>query len=276
LTNHVLQLDPPAHGRSVWGATGQVAENDPLIAAAAPNATVAITTLGAFAINVRGASLPRPNGRAARLLKFLLCRSSLAAPKEQIAESLWPDDPKGLKNLHAAAHDVRVSLSVPSILHYRASEYCLDSCQVDANQFEGFTNTGHSLWMHRRSDACAAYWMALAVYQGPFLPEELYSDWVSNRRERLENAFIESALRLGEYALDRGDMETAHGLAGRVIELDGTLEAAVRLEMRALRGLGRRAQALRRFERLKAQLDREFHCRPDPATQAVRAQLIAD
>ena len=274
LINPPVPFDPVAYGRSAWSVTEQVAQADSLTAIAATSATVAITTLGAFVITVRGVNLPRPSGRAARLLKFLLSRVRLAAPKEQIAESLWPGDPNGSKNLHVAAHDIRVSVGVPTILLYRSSEYSLDSCQVDANLFERFVSTGHSLWAHRRNDACAAYWMALAAYQGPFLPEELYADWVTIRRERLENAFIESALRLGEHSLEGGEMDTALDLAGRVLEVDGALEPAVRLEMRALGALGRRAQALRRFERLKVLLDREFHCRPDSTTEAVRDQLI--
>src|SRR5438552_10718147 len=133
-----MPFDPVAHGHSAWDVAEQVARTDLLTAAAAAGATVAITTLGVFAIAVRGVNVPRPCGRAARLLKFLLSRARLTAPKEHIAESLWPGDPNGMKNLHAAAHDIRVSLGVPTILLYRSSEYSLDSCQVDANLFERF------------------------------------------------------------------------------------------------------------------------------------------
>jgi DNA-binding SARP family transcriptional activator len=80
---------------------------------------------------------------------------------------------------------------------------------------------------------------------------------------------------LADAALATQDFENALELTSGVRALDEAREDAVRIEMRARAGLGRRAEALRRYEGLKGYLDREFKCKPDPATETVRASVQA-
>jgi DNA-binding SARP family transcriptional activator len=208
------------------------------------------------------------------LFKYLLCARNHTAPKEEIAETLWPDDPNGFKNLHAAAHDVRTWLKAAGHLVYSSSEYSLDSFAIDADDFERTVQYGRARWPTNPAAGRQAYEAAVLTYGGPFLPDELYAGWVVTRRERLEARFIEAALKVARCFLDECDPEPALELAIRVSEIDEGIEDAVRLEMEALARLGRRSQALRRYEKLKLFLNRELHCRPDAATETVRSRVL--
>jgi len=197
------------------------------------------------------------------------------APKDEIAEALWPEDANGVKNLHAAAHDVRGWLGDGALLAYSSSEYSLQSCSIDIDEFEQLAKRGRGLWAADPASALDYYRAALLIYRGPFLPDELYAEWITTRRHRLQERFVDAALKVGRCLLDENDPEGALELAVEISQLDEAIEDAARLEMEALARLGRRGQALRRFERLRLFLNREFHCRPDPATEAVRTRVLS-
>jgi DNA-binding SARP family transcriptional activator len=233
---------------------------------------VQVFTLGGFTVQVGDRRLPRPRMRAGRLFKFLLCVLKHSASKEVIAQSLWPDDLNGVHNLHAAAHDLRGWLGTPGLLRYRSPEYSLPSVEIDADEFERHVLRARAA----RTDSSGfdEYCAALSIYGGPFLPADLYVDWITARRDRLKERFIDAATETANYALDTDDIELALELAARVSELDGAHENAIRVQMRSLARLGRRAEALRCFERLRVFLERELDCPPDPSTTALHAELL--
>ena len=234
---------------------------------------LASRTLGRFEVRVDDRVLPSPPGRGARLLKVLLCSRDHALPKEYVAETLWPDSAKAISNLHAAAHDLRRWMGIPDGLVYERDLYALALADVDADRFEADITRARAL---RRSDPGQAgrrYHAALSIYDGPFLPEETSLDCVIHRRVQLEEWFAEAAMFLATEALEHGHFDEALGFATSVSDLDDTREDAARLQMRALAGLGRRPEALRRFERLRLVLDRELGCCPDPATETIRDEV---
>lgn len=237
--------------------------------------TAHVRSLGCFQVSVKGRSLSRPGGRAARLFKYLLCARDHRAQKDEIAETLWPDDSNGLKNLHAAAHDVRAWLGDGALLSFSYSEYGLNSCGIDADEFDELIGRARAFWSTDPVSGRDYYQAALVIYRGPLLPDELYAEWITTRRQRLQERFIEAALKVGNCLLNENDLEGALAVTAEISEIDEAIEDAVRLEMEALARLGRRGQALRRFERLRSFLDRELHCRPDPATEAVRARVFS-
>lgn len=234
---------------------------------------LAVTTLGGFAVRVGGTTLPRPKLRAGRFFKFLICAPNHAASKEVIAETLWPDDQNGVHNLHAAAHDVRQWLGDPQLLTYSPPEYSLNSVEVDAELFEERVRRGRTA--RSATATFDEYCAALGIYAGPFLPDDLYVDWITARRERLKDRFIDTAMETASYALATDDLKRALELSAQVTELDAAHENAVCVQMRSLAGLGRRAEALRCFERLRVSLRRELGCLPDPSTIALHAALLA-
>jgi DNA-binding SARP family transcriptional activator len=206
---------------------------------------------------------------------LLLSTWGHSAPKDYIAENLWPEDLNGLRNLHAAVHDLREWLGEDSLVRFQDSQYSLAGCEIDADIFEERILRGRKVWSLDRAAAIESYSAAISIYAGHFLPGELYAEWIVQRRKQLGEQFIEGGIKLADAALATQDFENALELTSGVRALDEAREDAVRIEMRALAGLGRRAEALRRYEGLKGYLDREFKCKPDPATETVRASVQA-
>jgi DNA-binding SARP family transcriptional activator len=143
---------------------------------------------------------------------------------------------------------------------------------VDADKFERDVLQARAA--RTESAGFDAYRAALRIYGGAFLPTDLYADWIAVRRDRLKERFIDAAMATATYALEADDLELAIELAAQVSELDGAHEDAARVQMRSLARLGRRAEALRCFERLRNFLQRDLGCPPDPSTTALHAELL--
>lgn len=215
--------------------------------------------------------LHAPRVRAARLFNFLLAIRSHEAPKEVIAESLWPGDANGRNNLRAALHDCRLWLGDRFLIDSEHTVLRLLVYSLDADDLEAKVTTARH--MRDEAFALAEYRQAVALYKGPFLPNENDVDWIRRRRDELDSLFIESALAVANNELRSYQFTAAVEVATRVCRIDEAREDAVRIQMRALAGMGLRAAALRRYARLDAYLVRELSCTPDPATRALRYAL---
>lgn len=235
-----------------------------------------IRTLGSFKVLCGGRWLPRPSGRALRLLTLLLCVDNHRLPSEQVGEILWPETGNSRNNVYAAAHDLRTWLGQPAMLSFDSFEYSLNVTELDADGFEAHCIKAKALRISRSHDAVRAEYEAwLSLYNGPFLPTLVYFDWINQRRARIERALADSGVFCGEVALLGRDYNRALELSTRVLWGDITREDAGRLHMRALAGLGRRSEALRFFLELKRKLADDLGCRPDPATQALRDEIAS-
>lgn len=100
-----------------------------------------------------------------------------------------------------------------------------------------------------------------------------FDDWADARRAflrrraaQLLDASAAESERLGRHGM-------ALQLAARLLEIEPLAESAHRRVMRAWAALGERAMALRHYHQLARTLRREEGLDPDPATQALAAEL---
>lgn len=231
-----------------------------------------VKTLGLFAARSYERLLPKLPIRPYRLLTFLLCSPNHERRTDEIAEQLWPDDPRGHNNLHQAARDLRTWLGMGSHFVSEASTYAFRGCLVDADLFEGHILTAGSL---RRSDpdACAHELReARRLYGGEFLPLDV-SEWVVLRRAKLQGCILDTCVFLAATEIEHRDYTAAHELAAQALSVDTLREDAVRLKLEALAGLGRRTEARRYFQQFAQLLRKELACVPDPNTTATAMTL---
>lgn len=254
-------------------------ERRPVTTGPIPRATVLhprclqIDTLGD--LRVRGPlSVNSLGSRALRLLSFLLSVQGHSSTKEYIAESLWPDNMNNANNLHAAAHDLRLWLGDTAYLELRSGQYLLGGVMVDADDFESRCRAGIALERSDHRHALDELELAIVAYTGSFLPHT--SDhWVTARRQQLEELFLEATAFCADDALSTSDFSLALSLASRVLSVNHLREDMIRLQMKALAGLGRRPEAISGYERFRVTLARELQCRPDPVTRALYSQIAA-
>ncbi len=128
----------------------------------------------------------------------------------------------------------------------------------------------------RFRDALAASDLELAArrYSGDLLPA-CYDDWVLDERAKLRAEAYGAFMRLTEESAKRNDHKATIRYAQRIIDLEPTEEAAVRIQMEAHLALGNRAAALRAYHRCAEVLERELAVAPDEAIGAIYQRLRA-
>jgi DNA-binding SARP family transcriptional activator len=180
---------------------------------------------------------------------------------------LWPDsdEPQARTNLRKLLHDFRHSL--PDI----------DEFVEIGNEAVSWIATGPSeVDVLRFQDAMAAgdFELAARLYAGDLLPA-CYDDWVLDERAKLRAQAYGALMRLTEEAARRDDHQAAIRYTQRIIDLEPTDEAAVRIQMEAHLALGGRAAALRSYHRYAEVLERELAVAPGEAIGAMYQQLRA-
>ena len=111
----------------------------------------------------------------------------------------------------------------------------------------------------------AALRAAAEAYAGDLLPDWPDADWLTSRRRELQDIQREVLVGLAA-ALQEGAPSEALVVLGRVLETDPLHEGAVRAQMAVLARLGRRSEALARYEQLVDDLLEAYGTDPDAST----------
>src|SRR3990170_5838361 len=232
-----------------------------------PPARLEVRLLGVVEIILDGRRLRAFNSlRLQRFLALLALRGDLQN-RSRLAFELWPDsdERQAHTNLRKLVHDLRHSL--PDIGEF---------VEID-NETVRWNPVGPSeVDVLRFRDALAAGDLELAarLYSGDLLPA-CYDDWVLDERAKLRAEAYGALVRLTEEAAGRADHNAAIRHAQRIIDLEPTDEAAVRIQMEAHLALGDRAAALRSYHRYAEVLERDLAVPPGEAIGALYQQLRA-
>lgn len=230
-------------------------------------ARLEVRLLGVVEIILDGRRLRAFN--SLRLQRFLALIALRRGPqhRSRLAFELWPDsdERQARTNLRKLLHDFRHSL--PDIGEF---------VEID-NETVRWIPTGPSeVDVLRFHDAMAAGHLELAarLYSGDLLPA-CYDDWILDERAKLRAEAYGALVRLTEEAAGRADHKATIRHAQRIIDLEPTDEAAVRLQMEAHLALGDRAAALRSYHRHAEVLERDLAAAPGEAIGAIYQQLRA-
>ena len=232
-----------------------------------PPARLEVRLLGVVEIILDGRRLRAFN--SLRLQRFLALIALRRGPqhRSRLAFELWPDsnERQARTNLRKLLHEFRHSL--PDIGEF---------VEID-NETVRWIPTGPSeVDVLRFRDAMAAGDLELAarLYSGDLLPA-CYDNWVLDERAKLRAEAYGALVRLTEEAAGRDDHRTTIRHAQRIIDLEPTDEAAVRIQMEAHLALGDRAAALRSYHRYAEVLERDLEVSPGEAIRAMYQQLRA-
>lgn len=169
---------------------------------------------------------------ARRLQRFLGLLALRGAPQHRarLAFELWPDsdEAQARTNLRKLLHDFRHCL--PDVGEF------VDIDNETVRWIAGGPSEVDVLGF-RDALAAGAFERAARLYAGDLLPA-CYDDWVVDERARLRAEAQEALLRLTEEAARRADHAAAIRHARRLIELEPSSEAAVRIQMEAQLALG--------------------------------------
>src|SRR5437867_3750519 len=161
---------------------------------------VQVFVLGGFKVVVRGQVLPEQAWRrktARQLFKILLSRPNRRMTRDEVIELLWPEsDPDAASsNLRSTLFALRHALEPATdpeglavVFSDRDGVWLRPDVElwVDADAFE---QTVDQAW--RSTDPLPLLEQASTFYAGHYLPEDLYDDWATERREALKQRWAE-------------------------------------------------------------------------------------
>src|SRR5215510_5249548 len=232
-----------------------------------PPARLEIRLLGVVEIILEGRRLRAFD--SLRLQRFLALIALRRGPqhRSRLAFELWPDsnERQARTNLRKLLHEFRHSL--PDIGAF---------VEIDNETVRWIPTGPTEVDVLRFRDAMAAGDLELAarLYTGDLLPA-CYDNWVLEERAKLRAEAYGALVRLTEEAAGRDDYRTTIRHAQRIIDLEPTDEAAVRIQMEAHLALGDRAAALRSYHRYAEVLERDLEVSPGEVIRAMYQQLRA-
>jgi DNA-binding SARP family transcriptional activator/Tfp pilus assembly protein PilF len=269
--------------RRSQGNPGMQSAEDQDNLATASSPTVQVFALGGFRVLVRGRVVEDHAWRrktARQLFKCLLSRPSRRMTRDEVVELLWPEsDPEAASsNLRSTIHALRRAVEpqeqavAPGIVFGDRDSVWLrpdDELWLDADAFE---RTVQQAW---RSSELPLLEQASRLYAGHYLPEDLYEDWATERREALKQYWAELQIRLSQELERRGDPDEAARRLQRLLQVDRCDERAAQEAMQLLARNGHRSEALRIYQHLVEALADELGVEPSEETVAIQRQIAA-
>ncbi|EYR62924.1 hypothetical protein N866_04225, partial [Actinotalea ferrariae CF5-4] len=217
-----------------------------------------------------------PTTQTADLLRILALHVGEAVHVETLLEQLWPhaDEPHGRASLRTAASRVRKVLRA-NCVERRLGGLALTGAWVDAHAFRGLAQqVRRGLTQGDCAGALLAARQADALYLGDLLPHHASGDWVEREREALASAHRTMMLEAAEAAAQLAWWRDATELAERALVLEPCSERAYRVLMRAQRGTGEAALALKTYDRCRHALTEHVGADPSPPTQRLHQELL--
>ncbi len=229
------------------------------------------------------------------LFAYLLERRKTGAPKERLADLLWPsqaDVSRALSRLYHTVHCLRLALE-PDLTSGHDSRYLLsqgdryrlalpEESWIDVQSFERLCRRGERLMkVGATEDALACYLAADNLYGGDFLAdvplvyaERVDDDWCWGRRYWLREVYLKLLNYLAEYHLARGSVAEAVDYWQRALAVEPGCETAHRGMMSAYYRAGRHDALVRQYSLCEKLLRRQENRAPAPETTSLYKSLV--
>jgi DNA-binding SARP family transcriptional activator len=236
--------------------------------------------LGAFQVYRNDEPLTNWQGRkGTAIFKYLLMNRGRQIGKETLMRSFWPDadDEAQRNNLNVAIYNMRQALRNGdpnfSYVIYENDCYFFNPDLYVWVDFEEFLKAYKAGQRYEQSGdypaAIREYVAAESLYQGPFLPDDCYDDWIERTRLSLQSAYQGLLNYLSKYYLEQGNYAACIAACTKLIAVDGCDEEAYRRLMCCYSRQGQVNLALREYDRCFRSLKFDLEIEPSPETQAL-------
>lgn len=221
----------------------------------------------------RDGELVAISGRKERaLLTTLAVRAGSILTAEQLIDVLWADDPPPSARSTLRSYISRLRHVLGDALVSRANGYALDldDNRVDAKRFEKLVEEGTN------GGNPAALGEALELWRGEPLADLVDSSRGQAEARRLVDLRLAAVVGYAEWRLEQGDVRGVLGTLEREIAEHPYQEVLSALLVRGFIADGRRADALRAYQRARNILVGELGLEPGPELRAAEALALQD
>ena len=142
--------------------------------------------------------------------------------------------------------------------------------EYDVEDFEAFVAKGKSC--SGDFECISLYQRAMDLVHGHYL-EDMDATWVWPERERLNQAYLWTALALAELYLKEGQTRDALKVCEDALKYDSTFEATYRLKMQVYRRLGDRGSVVHTYKTCEQVMQEIYNLPPSEETQRLYQEL---
>ncbi|WP_107950529.1 BTAD domain-containing putative transcriptional regulator [Lysinibacillus parviboronicapiens] len=217
--------------------------------------------------------------KSKELFVYLYCHRHRYIPKEEIAQTLWPerlvdtldrDFKVVLNTLLKVLEPQRHARQESFFIHRKNNMYQLQHTrflQIDVDRFLFY----FALGMEEFDPQYSNEWLQLAEasYTDALYVEKKQVDWLTHDREKLQTLYIEVLERLAQNATRQQNFKQSIHYAEKMIREDALWEEGYRLLMYNHYQLQNRSLALKWYEKCVQQLQKELNTTPMESTMAV-------
>jgi DNA-binding SARP family transcriptional activator len=203
--------------------------------------------------------------RAGQMLKYLVAERRRVVYADELVETLWSDaKARSLPGVRYFIHELRDRLEPgrarrgsSSFILRTHGGYTFDRSHVwiDADEFERAVTEGLArLEAGDERVAREELRRGMALYEGDFVADEPYAEWAIVERDRLRRVAARALRALSRLEIASGDVDAAVGDLERLTELE-PYDVDVHRELIGLVArMGRRTDAVRRYEALRRRM----------------------
>jgi len=234
-----------------------------------------IQTLGDFTLKYKGNLLSGEKVRSKQvwsLLEYIITNRYKDNSLDKLIDVLWYedeiDDPaNALKNL---AYRLRTVLKEK--LGIKPSDYILTkhgsyswnteaNCIIDSDVLEELVKNTNRNYMNE-DDVCHRYLQAIDIYNGGFMPQACYKEWVRPLAVYYQNLYMEAVEKVSEILLNRFDYLRVEEICIKAISFDMSLEINHANLIKALLGLNNNKKALKHYDYISNFFYDEYGIKP--------------
>lgn len=217
------------------------------------------------------------------LLKIMLCQPGEVITQDQLIDRLFPDlEPKkAIQNLHGRVSELRKVLE-PSLEKGCDSQFIRSagkgryyfcekaSYSIDVEEFEthvtsGIAHLDRGEWL----EATHKFGVAIDLYKGDFLSEDLYEEWTMASRDRLRALYVEALSGMAHaHSHMRAYMKSAE-ICDRILAIEPLNEQTYRQKMLYLYRGGEKAEALKAYDACRRELSECLQVAPALETESL-------
>jgi DNA-binding SARP family transcriptional activator/tetratricopeptide (TPR) repeat protein len=220
-----------------------------------------VRVLGPVEVVGPGGAAALPGSRQRALVGLLALRSGQVVPRSSLVDALWGEDPPrtAIKTLYSHVTRVRQAMEacgLPGVLSTREPGYVLD-LPSDAQEFSDLVRQG----------GVAGLTAGLALWRGDPFADSAVAGWGEAEVVRLRELRLTAVEELWSLRLEGGEHAPAVDALEPLVSAHPYRERLTSLLMLALYRCGRPADALDRYQRLRACLADELGVDPGPSLQ---------
>ena len=239
--------------------------------------TLAVYFLGTFQVFENDHPIEAwSNGKAKLLFKYLILHRQRPISKERLMDLFWPDSPSDAarNNLNVAIYNLRQLLrnGYPEFSHILFQDNCYllnpeIEIWTDFEQFNRYVQAAQKFeQQNQQHQAIAEYHKATEIYQGDFLADDPYEEWLMAQRRQFGENYLALLDKLSDYYYANVNYATCIGICHKILTLESCREETHRQLMRSYVQQNQHHLALRQYHLCSSALKKELDLTPAPAT----------